>query len=174
AGHFLPATDALTTVATEPDQPVLAGAFFAGTTSIEQALVASHYTADAAHLARAGRTTAELARELEGTMTTHAQEQNPDFLRRLGTRAITHIDPDGDTPTTGELTARQGIRFHRAYRGMIRISGYTTIPQYEKIMATIGHATHPGPHKDINTIHPDTNHTGTTDSANTKNPDEDS
>ncbi|MCQ9164547.1 hypothetical protein, partial [Arthrobacter sp. STN4] len=42
AGHFLPATDALTTVATEPDQPVLAGAFFAGTTSIEQALVASH------------------------------------------------------------------------------------------------------------------------------------
>ncbi|MCQ9166206.1 hypothetical protein MMF96_19425, partial [Arthrobacter sp. STN4] len=30
------------------------------------------------------------------------------------------------------------------------------------------------PHKDINTIHPDTNHTGTTDSANTKNPDEDS
>ncbi|WP_288027196.1 HNH endonuclease signature motif containing protein [Arthrobacter sp.] len=156
AQHFLPATDPLTTVTTPCDQPVLATAFFTGTTTAEQALTASHYAADAAHLAHAGRTTAEKARELETTMTTHAQTQNPDFLRRIGTRVINIIDPDGDKPTEGELIAKQGIRFHRAYRGLIKITGHATIAQYESIMAYIGHSTNPAPHKDINTINPNT------------------
>ncbi|RAN78107.1 hypothetical protein B5P43_17790, partial [Bacillus sp. SRB_336] len=151
AHHFLPATDPLTTVTTPCDQPILATAFFTGTTTTEQALTASHYTADATHLAHAGRTTAEKARELETTMTTHAQTQNPDFLRRIGTRAINIIDPDGDKPTEGELIAKQGIRFHRAYRGLIKITGHATIAQYESIMAYIGHSTNPAPHKNINT-----------------------
>ena len=154
AEHFLPVTDLLTTVTTPPDQPILGSAFFRGELSSEQALVVSAFTDDAGHLADAGRIPAQTARELETTLTGYALDEPPDFLRRIGTRAVTLLDPDGQQPTDGELLAKQGIFFRNPRRGMVHFDGHLMVSQYETLMSAIGWATNPNSHLDINTIDP--------------------
>ncbi|MEO8220457.1 MAG: DUF222 domain-containing protein [Specibacter sp.] len=154
AEHFLPVTDLLTTVTTPPTQPVLGSAFFRGELSTEQALVVSAFTDDACHLADAGRIPAYKARELETTLTEYARDEPPDFLRRVGTRAVNLLDPDGQQPSDGELLAKQGIFFRNPRRGMVHFDGHLSVPQYETLMSAIGWATNPNRHVDINTFDP--------------------
>lgn len=154
AEHFLPVTDLLTTVITPPSQPILGSAFFKGELSTEQALVVSAFTDDAGHLADAGRIPAHQARELETTLTEYARDEPPDFLRRIGTRAVNLLDPDGQQPSDGELLAKQGIFFRNPRRGMVHFDGHLSVPQYETLMSAIGWATNPNRHVDTNTIDP--------------------
>ncbi|MGO4385890.1 DUF222 domain-containing protein, partial [Specibacter sp. RAF43] len=109
AEALLPVTDPLSARTAAPTRPVLGAAFFAGELSAERALLVAGFAADAGHLVRAGRVPAETAGELERTLTGYAREESPDFLRRLGTRALALLDPDGQQPTHGELLARQGL-----------------------------------------------------------------
>ncbi len=165
AKQFLPVTDPLTTATTAPAQPVLADAFFSGALSAELALMASSHVGDAAHLARAGRIGQDDVDRLEATLAGYARIEGPDFLRPVATRALDLLDPDGQQPTEGELTAKQGLFFHRPRRGLIHYDGYLTIVQYEALMAAIGWATNPNRHKDINTLNttmdgPDKNRLG--------------
>ncbi|MHA7306939.1 HNH endonuclease signature motif containing protein, partial [Arthrobacter sp. TMN-49] len=118
-------------------------------------------TEDAGHLAAAGRIPAESADELEATLTGYAAAEPPDFLRRIGTRAVTLLDPDGQQPTEGELLAKQGIFFRQPRRGMVHVDGHLSVAQYETLMSAIGWATNPNNHKDINTIDPLTTGSGT-------------
>ncbi|ALE06952.1 hypothetical protein AL755_18290 [Arthrobacter sp. ERGS1:01] len=150
AKHFLPATNPLTTVVTPPSQPVLGSAFFAGDLSPELALLASASIDDATSLADAGRIPETAANDLEATLTAYAQKEGPDFLRSGATRALDLLDPDGQKPTEGELTAKQGIFFHHSRRGLVHYDGYLTIAQYETLMTAIGWASNPNRHKDIN------------------------
>ncbi len=165
ADHFLPHTNPLTLVTTGPSQPLLGSAFFTGTLSTELALLISSSTDDATHLAEAGRIPTHDAHRLEATLTGHGQEEGPDFLRRVASCALDLLDPDGQQPTEGELTAKQGIFFRLPRRGLIHYDGHLTIAQYESLMAAIGWATNPSPHKDITT----TNNPGT--STSNRNPD---
>lgn len=150
AKHFLPATNLLATVVTPPPQPVLGSAFFAGGLSPESALLTSSAIDDAAALADAGRIPDTAAGDLEATLTAYAQKEGPDFLRPVASRALDLLDPDGQKPTEGELTAKQGIFFHHSRRGLVHYDGYLTIAQYETLMTAIGWASNPNRHKDIN------------------------
>ena len=150
AGHLLPVPDAITLAAAPPLQPALGAAFFGGQLSIEQALIVSGFTDDAAHLANAGRIDPGVVTELEDTLTEYARDEAPDFLRRVGVRAVNLLDPDGQKPTEGELLAKQGIFFRHARRGLVHFDGHLTLAQYEQMMAGIGQATNPRDHADIN------------------------
>ncbi|WP_054010307.1 HNH endonuclease signature motif containing protein [Arthrobacter sp. ERGS1:01] len=155
AEHFLPSTNFLTAVTTPPAQPALGAAFFAGDVSSEQALIISAFTDEASHLADAGRIPEDKVRELEETLTVYATNEPPDFLRRVGLRAVNLLDPDGQRPTEGELLAKQGIFFHHARRGMVHFDGHMTVAQYETTMAFIGSSTNPANHTDFKDITPD-------------------
>lgn len=159
ADHFLPVTDLITTVTTPPAQPILGSAFFSGELSQEQALVVSGFADDARHLADAGRIPAQGAQDLETTLTSYAKEEPPDFLRRIGTRALNLLDPDGQQPSDGELLAKQGIFFRSPRRGLVHVDGHLTVSQYETLMSAIGWATNPNGHLDINAVDPLTEQT---------------
>ncbi|ALE05100.1 hypothetical protein AL755_05720 [Arthrobacter sp. ERGS1:01] len=150
AEHLLPVPDAIGPVLAPPRQPALGTAFFGGQLSAEQALIVSAFTDDAAHLANAGRIDPGMVTELEETLTEYARDQAPDFLHRVGVRAVNLLDPDGQQPTDGELLAKQGIFFRRARRGLVHFDGHLTLAQYEQMMAGIGQATNPRDHADIN------------------------
>lgn len=152
AEHFLPVTDLLTTVTTPPTQPILGSSFFRGELSVEQALVVSGFADDARHLEAAGRIPEESAHDLETTLTAYAKDEPPDFLRRIGTRAVNLLDPDGQQPSDGELLAKQGIFFRHPRRGLVHFDGHLSVPQYETLMSAIGWAANPNAHGDINTV----------------------
>ncbi|WP_146070399.1 HNH endonuclease signature motif containing protein, partial [Arthrobacter sp. GMC3] len=84
--------------------------------------------------------------EVEETLTGYAAQETPDFLHRVGTRILNHLDPDGQQPTDGALLAKQGIFFHQPRHGLIRFGGHMTLTQYETLMITIGWATNPKNH----------------------------
>ncbi|POH74964.1 HNH endonuclease signature motif containing protein [Arthrobacter glacialis] len=156
AEHFLPVTDVLTTVITPPTQPILGSAFFSGELSVEQALVVSGFADDARHLSAAGLIPEESAHDLETTLTNYAKDEPPDFLRRIGTRAVNLLDPDGQQPSDGELLAKQGIFFRHPRRGLVHFDGHLSVPQYETLMSAIGWATNPNTHGDINSVNTNT------------------
>ncbi|MDO5752979.1 HNH endonuclease signature motif containing protein [Arthrobacter sp.] len=143
ADRFLPSTDPLTLVVTEPSQPVLGSALFSGLISAEQALVVSSFVDQAVRLEKSGTIEAGQARSLEATLTEHAEVEGPYFLRHLGIRALALLDPDGQKPSESQRLAKQGISFRRPYRGWVKIDGYMTISQYEQTMACIDWATNP-------------------------------
>lgn len=146
ASHFMPSTDLFTQTVTPPCQPILSSAFFSGQVSIDQALIISDFVDDASHIADSHRIPAEKPQELEETLTEYAQVEPPDFLRRIGARAMSLLDPDGQKPTEAELTAKQGIYFRQPRRGLIHFGGHVTIRQYEHLMSGIGWATSPKQH----------------------------
>ncbi len=143
AQRFLPSTDPLTHVETEPSQQTLGSALFSGKVSIEQALVVSGFVDKASHLAKSGVVDAQDVSSLESTLSEHAEVEPPYFLRHLGIRALALLDPDGEKPSESQRLAKQGLSFHRPYKGWVRMDGYLTINQYEQTMACIDWATNP-------------------------------
>lgn len=140
AERVLPQSDAfLPFVATER-QEVLGSALFSGKVSMEQSLIISGFVDQAAALARAGKIPDDQPRSLEETLTQHAEDEPPYFLRHLGIRAMALLNPDGEKPSESQRLAKQGLFFHKAYKGWVRMDGYLTIPQYEHTMAYIGWA----------------------------------
>ncbi|MDJ0312752.1 DUF222 domain-containing protein [Arthrobacter sp. H35-D1] len=117
ADRFLPSTDPLTLVTTDPSQPVLGSALFSGLISTEQALIVSGFVDQAARLEKSGTIEAGQARSLEATLTEHAEVEPPYFLRHLGIRALALLDPDGQKPSESQRLAKQDISFRRPYRG---------------------------------------------------------
>ncbi|MDJ0314705.1 DUF222 domain-containing protein, partial [Arthrobacter sp. H35-D1] len=151
----LPVADALTGEVAPVAQTVLGEAFFTGAVSQEMALLVSGFVGEAQHLAHNGQTTWEVARDVEETLVEAGRDESPDFIRHLGNRVISHLDPDGHQPSRGDLLAKQGLFFRKPRRGLIHFDGHMTIAQHEQLMVAIGTATNPNKHKDINTITPD-------------------
>ena len=172
AGRFLPVRDDLTQVRTPAAQPVAASAFFSGKLSAEQALTASGHIEEAQHLAQGGRITGQEARDLEETLTAHATTLDPDSLTRVGVLAVNLLDPDGQQPTAGELTAKQGITFRQPRKGLVHFEGWATVPQYEIWMAATGSAVNPRPHIELSDINPNggNNASATAGRGNAANP----
>ncbi|WP_449373978.1 DUF222 domain-containing protein [Arthrobacter psychrolactophilus] len=140
AERVLPQSDAfLPFVATER-QEVLGSALFSGKVSLEQSLIISGFVDQATALARAGKIAEDQPRSLEETLTQHAENEPPYFLRHLGIRALALLAPDGEKPSESQRLAKQGLFFHKAYKGWVRMDGYLTIPQYEHTLAYIGWA----------------------------------
>ncbi|WP_345476000.1 hypothetical protein, partial [Microbacterium pseudoresistens] len=123
-------------------------AFFAGEVSADRALVVCSFVDEAAHLVQGGRIEVGEVRRLEETLSGYARVEPPEFLRRIGARAVNVLDPDGQEPTEGELLSRQGIFFRRPRRGLIGFDGHMTIVQYEKLMSSVAWAANPNKHKD--------------------------
>lgn len=149
AEHFLADVDSLTGQLSPAPHPFLGAAFFAGQLSMEQASVAAKFAQEATHLSDAGRIPEELARQVEQTMTHHALQECPDFLRRIGLRTVSLLDPDGQCPTEGELTSKQGIVFRQPRRGIIHFEGGMTVLQYDTLLSAVGWATNPNGHKNL-------------------------
>ncbi|MCU6482125.1 DUF222 domain-containing protein, partial [Arthrobacter sp. A2-55] len=170
AGRFLPVRDDLTQVRTPASQPVAASAFFSGKLSAEQALTASGHIEEAQHLAQGGRITGREARDLEETLTAHATTLDPDSLTRVGVLAVNLLDPDGQQPTAGELTAKQGITFRQPRKGLVHFEGWATVPQYEIWMAATGSAVNPRPHIELSDINPNPNTNTNATKGNSANP----
>lgn len=143
ADSFLPHVDALTGVVRPALHPVLGQAFLAAKFSPEQALIAADFADEAMHLADAGRITHEIFEQVEQTLADYAVTENPEFLRRIGQRLVSVLDPDGQCPTQGQLSATQGISFRKPRRGMVHFDGNMTVLQFETLMAGISWATNP-------------------------------
>jgi hypothetical protein len=141
AEHFLPVTDSFTHAVAPPRQPVLGSALFSGRISAEQALIVSEFVDQATVLASSGRIEDHEPRALEEILTEHAEVEPPHFLRHLGIRAMALLDPDGQKPSEAQRLAKQGLFFHKAYRGWVRMDGYLTVSQYEHTLAYLGWAT---------------------------------
>ena len=156
AQTLLPTRDLITgETAAAATQSVLAESFFKGQVSVEQASMISKFVAEASGLAKDGRISDEACNEVEESLVETGQEQGPDFLRHVGNRIMSLLDPDGHKPTPGDLLAKQGVFFREPRRGLIHFDGHMTIEQYETLMVAIGTATNPNKHKDINGINSD-------------------
>ncbi|MCC9069914.1 DUF222 domain-containing protein, partial [Arthrobacter cryoconiti] len=143
AERILPVMDPVTMVVSAPLMPVVGAAFFAGEVSADRALVVCSFVDEAAHLVQGGRIEVGEVRRLEETLSGYARVEPPEFLRRIGARAVNVLDPDGQEPTEGELLSRQGIFFRRPRRGLIGFDGHMTIVQYEKLMSSVAWAANP-------------------------------
>ncbi|SEE46378.1 HNH endonuclease [Arthrobacter alpinus] len=169
AEAILPTIDTITGTPTPPTQPVLGQAFLTGTIGQEQAIMVSKFVTDAQTLLHDGRISATTLHEVQSTLVTSGQNENPDFLRRIGTRVMSLLDPDGQQPGPAELRAKQGITFRQPRRGLVGFNGYLTLEQHETIMTIISRFTNPNHHKNINptttTNAGDTDTTAAADSA---------
>ena len=150
ADAVFPSPDVIRGTLTPAPQPVLGDAFFTGQFGTEQAVIVSKFVAEAGHLLADGRITAEEHDEVETSLVESAATEDPDFLRRIGNRIMTLLDPDGQKPGPAELRAKQGITFRKARRGLVGFSGHLTIEQYEIMMTTIARFANPNHHKNIN------------------------
>ncbi|MHA7175659.1 HNH endonuclease signature motif containing protein [Arthrobacter sp. Sr24] len=152
AKAVLPLRDTITGISVPTANPVLATAFFKGSVSQERALTVSKYLDEAARLASNGRIDQEQAAEVEETLVLTAEQQGPDFIRSVGNRIMSHLDPDGHKPSQSDLLAKQGLFFRQPRRGLVSLYGACTIEQYEQLMALISFATNPNKHTDIDTL----------------------
>ncbi|ALV45851.1 hypothetical protein MB46_10515 [Arthrobacter alpinus] len=165
AEAILPTIDTITGTLTPPTQPVLGQAFLTGTIGQEQAIMVSKFVTDAQTLLHDGRISATTLHEVQTTLVTSGQNENPDFLRRIGTRVMSLLDPDGQQPGPAELRAKQGITFRQPRRGLVGFNGYLTLEQHETIMTIISRFTNPNHHKNINPTTNTTNNAGGTDTT---------
>ncbi|WP_425861272.1 DUF222 domain-containing protein [Arthrobacter sp. TWP1-1] len=166
ADTLLPTMDAITGLPIPASQAVLGEAFFSGRIGQEQALIVSKFITDASRLAHDGRISPDTYTDVQTTLVTSGQEEGPDFLRRIGTRVMSLLDPDGQKPGPSELRAKQGIVFRKARRGLVGFDGYLTLEQHEIILTIIGRFANPNHHKNIN---PDNSTTDSTDRADRDN-----
>ena len=164
AETILPTIDTITGTLTPPTQPVLAGAFLTGQIAQEQALMISKFVTDAQTLLHDGRITTATLNEVQNTLVTSGQNEDPDFLRRIGTRVLNLLDPDGQNPGPAELRAKQGITFRQPRRGLVGFNGYLTLEQHETIMTIISRFANPNHHKNINPTTTEDTTTSTTHS----------
>ncbi|AIY03690.1 hypothetical protein ART_4091 [Arthrobacter sp. PAMC 25486] len=155
AAQVLPVVDGMTGQAAPAAHPGVGQTFFEGAISQEQAGMVLGFVADADRLAHDGRITQEVCAAVEQDLLDAARDHDPDFVRQLGNRIMSVIDPDGNKPSASDLRAKQGLFFRRARRGLVTIYGACTIEQYEQIMAAIASDTNPNKHKDINSINND-------------------
>lgn len=162
AGAVLPVRDVFRGNVAPVRQQVLGDAFFRGEVSQEQALLVAGFVDEAARLAENGRIDQDCFVDVEVTLVEAGQVEDPDCLRRIGNRIMSHLDPDGQKPSHSDLIAKQGLFFSKPRRGLIHIDGYMTIEQHEQLMAAIGHATNPIHHGDAN---PSTNPSTSTSTA---------
>lgn len=152
AKEVLPVTDTITGSCAPTAHPLLATAFFNGSVSQECALTVSHYLDEATRLASNGRIDQEQAADVEEALVHTAEQQGPDFVRSVGNRIMSHLDPDGHKPSESDLLAKQGLFFRAPRRGLVSLYGACTIQQYEQLMALISFATNPNKHTDIDTL----------------------
>ncbi|MHA7176706.1 HNH endonuclease signature motif containing protein [Arthrobacter sp. Sr24] len=153
AQTLLPAQDLITGERIPvTEQQILSEAFFKGQLSVEQTSMISKFLTEARGLLNDDRIDAQTCSDVEETLVETGMEEGPDFLRHAGNRIMSHLDPDGQKPTPGDLIAKQGLFFRKPRRGLIHFDGHMTIEQYENLMVAIGTATNPNKHKDINTI----------------------
>jgi hypothetical protein len=154
ADTLLPSIDAITGTPIPASQAVLGEAFFTGRIGQEQALIVSKFITEASRLAHDGRISPDTYTEVQSTLVGSGQEEGPDFLRRIGTRVMSLLDPDGQKPGPSELRAKQGITFRKARRGLVGFDGYLTLEQHEIIVTIIGRFANPNQHKNINPDNP--------------------
>lgn len=152
AKEVLPLTDTITGISVPTAHPLLATAFFKGSVSQERALTVSKYLDDATRLASNGRIDQKQAADVEESLAHTAEQQGPDFLRSVGNRIMSHLDPDGHKPSESDLLAKQGLFFRAPRRGLVSLYGACTIEQYEQLMAGISFATNPNKHTNIDTL----------------------
>ncbi|MGP9504422.1 hypothetical protein ACT3TS_19730, partial [Specibacter sp. AOP5-B1-6] len=107
-------------------------------------------------LAANGRISVERCDEVRETLVQSGRDGGPDFLRQVGNRIMSLLDPDGQKPSHADLVAKQGLFFRKPRHGLIHFDGHMTIAQHEQLMAAIGTGTNPNKHADINTINTDT------------------
>ncbi|MET4001616.1 hypothetical protein ABIB48_000314 [Arthrobacter sp. UYCu511] len=152
AKEVLPITDTITGATAPTAYTGLATAFFNGSLSQERALTVAHYLDEASRLAKNARISTEEATEVEEALVSTAQLQGPDFIRAVGNQIMSHLDPDGNKPSTSDLIAKQGLFFRQPRRGLVSLYGACTIEQYEQLFALISFATNPNKHTNPNTI----------------------
>ncbi|MDJ0313640.1 DUF222 domain-containing protein, partial [Arthrobacter sp. H35-D1] len=108
AEAVLPVRDPLCGVLSPARQHVLGEVFFRGEVSQEQALLVSGFVDEAARLAANGRIDQDCFVDVETTLVEAGQGEDPDCLRRIGNRIMSHLDPDGQKPSHADLVAKQG------------------------------------------------------------------
>ncbi|WP_164520269.1 HNH endonuclease signature motif containing protein [Specibacter cremeus] len=170
AAAVLPHTDPLTHAGRPAAHPLLARAFFTGRLSLETAALIADYAHRATVLItepdddgqEPAGVSAEQAARVEEVLTDLADRHPPESVRQCAVRALAHLDPDGQTPTEGELRAKEGLHFGRPRRGLVSIRGHLTVADFELFLATTGTATNPHP-----TGAPTTPGTGTGDGTGT-------
>ena len=150
AGAVLPVRDVFSGDIAPVRQQMLGQAFFQGELSQDQALLISGFVDEAARFASDSRISQDSFVEVETRLVGAGRGQDPDSLRRIGQRIMSHLDPDGQKPSHSDLVAKQGLFFRKPRRGLIHFDGHMTIEQHEQLMAVIGHATNPNQHATLN------------------------
>lgn len=150
ADAILPTPDLITGTLTPAPQHLLGEAFFSGHIGIEQSLIVSKFVGEADKLLEDGQITQEAHDEVEPSLVSSGEVEDPDFLRRIGNRIMCLLDPDGQKSGPAELRAKQGIVFRRARRGLVGFSGHLTLEQHEIMMTILGRFANPNHHKDLN------------------------
>lgn len=146
----LPTRNALTGQCAPVQQPVLGQAFFTGRIGEEQALIVAKFVNEATRLADNARISTQCRDDVEATLVTTGEKETPGFLRQVGNRLMSLLDPDGQKPSHADLIAKQGIVFRKPRRGLVGISGYLTLEQYEQLMTSIARFTNPNHHQTPN------------------------
>lgn len=83
--------------------------------------------------------------EVEATMTGYAATFDPETLRRVGTRILSHLDPDGEEPTPGQERDRQGVKVGATWKGMTHLDIWADAVQAEVLLTVFDAGSNPRP-----------------------------
>lgn len=89
--------------------------------------------------------TPETLAHIEGTLATYAGTFDPDVLRKLGSRVLTHLDPDGAEPCERDLCSKQGVKVGATWRGLTHLDIWADALQTETLLTVFDSATNPRP-----------------------------
>lgn len=119
-----------------PDQPVVGPS--SGSVGGESVEVVLRVLEEARSFA-----TPEELIEADRLLSDHAQEFDPDTMRRLGRVLLTRLDPDGREPTESDLASRQGVRVGARWRGLLHLDIWADATQAETLLTVFDTATNP-------------------------------
>lgn len=88
-------------------------------------------------------TGAALLDQVEGTLVEFAATFDPETLRRVGQRLLSHLDPDGEAPSERMARSRQGVRVGATWRGLTHLDIWADAVQAEVLLTVLDTGSNP-------------------------------